>query len=283
MKKSILFFGNCQVDVICKTLNLNSNDYEQITIKGYEDNVTHEYMSELLKTMDIVITQPIKDDYLNKPYLSTSYIINNCKPDCKIIIIPSYHFKFYYFDVSPHEKLGQRVSAYHYDSMIECYKQGQSVDYYIDNYVDNPLLKNKEELEKIADDCIKELENRYNDSQKYKINTNVITLPISQFIRDNYKRTLLFHTTNHPTNILFHHVCHEILNVLHMENTIDYWSDHLSSIIRNIMYKCVEQVVEFNRPAPLIDYHNRAYHHDAKSITEFFYNGYDQLDKSYFN
>jgi hypothetical protein len=278
----ILFYGNCQIEAICKTLNFNSNKYESCIIKCYEDNITQQSFTDRLKTTDIVITQPISDNYLGKEYLSTNYIVRNCNPNCKVIILPSYHFNFYYFDVCSRNKIAG-PSDYHYTNMIECYKQGKSVDDYLEHYVNNPHLKSKEELEKIAEDSLKELDDRYNDSQKYKLlNANVVTLPICKFIRENYKRTLLFHTTNHPTNILFHHICHEILNVLQIENTMDYWSDFLSHTIRNIMYKCVEQVINFGPPAPLIHYNN-AYHHDAKGVTQFYYNRYAQLDKGCFD
>ena len=281
----ILFYGNCQVSAICKTLNLNSNNYETHVIMCHESNSNLEqevYFTNLLKIMDIIITQPISDNYSGKEYVSTSYVVGNCKPDCKVIILPSYHFKFYYFDCNYNRKI-LGPSDYHYANMIECYKQGKSVDYYLEHYVNNPDLKSKEELEKIADECITELDNRYNDSQKYKIiNANVITIPISKFIQENYKQTLLFHTINHPSKALFHHVCHEILNTLQIENTMDYWSDFLAHTIRNIMYKCVEQVISFKQAVPLIDYGN-PYHHDAKGITEFFYNGYSKLDQSCFD
>jgi hypothetical protein len=279
----ILFYGNCQIEAICKTLNLNSNKYETCVIKCYDDNVTQKGFTDRLKTTDIIITQPISDNYLGKEFLSTSYVLRNCNPNCKVIILPSYNFKFYYFDSNCNRKI-TGPAGYHYTNMIECYKQGKSVDYYLEHYVNNPYLKSKQELEKIADDSIKELDTRYNDSQKYKIlHENVITISISKFIQKNYKDTFLFHTINHPTKALFHHVCHEILNILQIENTMDYWSDFLAHTIRSIMYKCVEQVISFKQSVPLIDFPNYAYHHDAKGVTEFYYNGYRKLDPSCFD
>jgi hypothetical protein len=242
----ILFYGNCQIEAICKTLNLNSNKYEICVIKCYEDNIIQKDFTDKLNTTDILITQPISDNYLGKEYLSTNYVLRNT-------------------------------------NMIECYKQGKSVDYYLEHFVNNPHFKSKEELEKIADKSITELDARYNDSQKYKIiHANIITIPISKFIQENYKHIFLFHTINHPTKTLFHHICHEILNILQIENTMDYWSDFLSHTIRNIMYKCVEQVVSFKQSVPLIDYGN-PYHHDAKGVSEFYYSEYRKLDPSCFD
>ena len=64
---------------------------------------------------------------------------------------------------------------------------------------------------------------------------------------------------------------------------MDYWSDFLAHTIRSIMYKCVEQVISFKQSVPLIDFPNYAYHHDAKGVTEFYYNGYRKLDPSCFD
>ena len=279
----VLFYGNCQLGAICKTLNLNSNKYHVTYVECHGNevkNFSQEYFTDMIKTMDIVITQPIRDDYLQKDYLSTTYIIRNCTPDCKVIILPSFYFDLYYFDCRYYEKI-RGPSSYHYINMIDCYKQGISEAYYIRHYVNNPDLKSKEQLEKILERNLQELEDRYNDSQKYKIHENVFTIPIRKFIEEKYKDVLLFYTINHPTLVLIQHVCHEILNILHIENTMDYWNDFLSNTDRNIMYKCVEQLVNFKQPAPLLDSHN-AYHHDAKSITEHYYSVYKQLDQNCF-
>jgi hypothetical protein len=275
---NILFYGNCQINTIRQTLNLNPNKYEVCNIQCYND-VDIQYFTDKIKSSDIIITQSIKDNYLDNEFLSTTYIIRTCKPDCKVIILPSYYFKFYYFDISNRNIPDQ--SGYNYDAMIECYKQGRSVEYYLENYVNNPHFKSKEELEQIASDCLKALDDRYNASQKYKINDNVITLPISKFIEENYKHKLLFHTPVHPTNVLIQHVCHTLIDLLNIENTMDYWTDHLSTFVRNIMYKCVEQVVNFNTPAPLIEL-NYEYHHNVKDITEWYYKNYAKIDQSYF-
>ena len=77
------------------SLNLNSKKYETCVIKCYDDNVTQKTFTDRLKTADIIITQPISDNYLGKEFLSTSYVLSNCNLNCKIIILPSYYFQFY--------------------------------------------------------------------------------------------------------------------------------------------------------------------------------------------
>ena len=286
MKTNILFYGNCQIVAIRNTLNLNSNKYNTCLLKCWDGSIKVDFFTNWIQKSDIIIAHATKDNYLNKEYLSTNYILSNCKSGCKIIIVPSCYFNFYFFDIDSLLIKSRKPTDYHYTNMIKCYLKGKSVDYYLTHYVNNPDFKSKKALEKIADDSLQALNNRYNDSQKYKINDQVTTISISKFISDNYKDKLLFHTLNHPTKILIQHICYEIIKITNIETTMDTWSDFLSSTIRNIMYKCVEKVIHFNCPAPLIDltyknfYHK---HHDAKSITQFYYDAYANLDKAIFD
>lgn len=69
-------------------------------IECYSTNIDQAEFTYLINKCDIIITQPIQDNYRNKSYLSTSYIINNKKSECKIILFDSCYFSFYYFDLT---------------------------------------------------------------------------------------------------------------------------------------------------------------------------------------
>ena len=85
----IAFYGNCQLYAILKTLNL-PNNYKIHHIECFNDiNINEHQYKSIIHSCDIIITQPISDNYKNKTYLSTSYIINNTKSTCKIIIFDS--------------------------------------------------------------------------------------------------------------------------------------------------------------------------------------------------
>ena len=119
----ILFYGNCQTHAIRNTLNIKNT--EIFDIPCWTTNITKRRFTSIIKKCDIIITQAISDDYRNKHYLSTSYIIKKASRYSKIIIFDSCYFNFYYFDSThiniDNNKLSKPV-GYHYNKLIECYK-----------------------------------------------------------------------------------------------------------------------------------------------------------------
>ena len=124
-----------------------------------------EEFKTLINTCDIIITQPISDNYRDKTYLSTSYILQHKNSNTKVIIFDSCHFEFYYFDLSykwlSKDSLLSKPIDYHYNEMINCFKNNKDVDYYIDHFVNNIDLKSSKELEELANKRLQELHNRY--------------------------------------------------------------------------------------------------------------------------
>ena len=245
--QNILFYGNCQTCALKKTLNLK--DINIINILCYETEIDKEQFINILQTCEIIITQNICDNYRNKDYLSTSFIINNCKKDCKIIIFDSCYFNFYYFDLT-YKTINNEIvhypNDYHYNKMIECYMNNQSIDYYINNYVNNQALFSSEQLEKIANDSIYELYTRHQANiEKYKPYENIYMISCVHYIKYNYKDKLLFYSMNHPTPSIFHNLAEQIISILSLPNTIDYTSDFLDHP-KCILYKCIQNVVNFN-------------------------------------
>lgn len=244
---NILFYGNCQIGAIKKTINLqNFNNYN---IACHLTNINKYDFTNIIKKCDIVITQSIRNDYRNKNYLSTKYIIDNVKERCKIIIVDSFYFDFYYFDLI-YKKINRKELKepipYHYNKMIETYVDNLPIDHYINNYVNNVNLKTKEELEKIANDSLDELERRYNDNvNKYSVYKNICVMSVKTYIENNYRDKLLFYSMNHPTKYIIQYICEEITKYLKLDNNIDYNIDCLNGI-KCIIYKCVQQNVNFD-------------------------------------
>jgi len=75
---NVLFYGNCQLYSILKTLNL-CNTYNIFHIECWKENIEKQYFTNIINKCDLIITQPINDNYKNVDYLSTSYIIKNKK------------------------------------------------------------------------------------------------------------------------------------------------------------------------------------------------------------
>ena len=98
---NILFYGNCQLFAVLKTLNM-SKDYNIFHVECWKNEINEKYFKDIIIKSDIIITQPINDNYRDVNYLSTTYITQHKKPDCKLIIELFFHdilvcmFWFYY-------------------------------------------------------------------------------------------------------------------------------------------------------------------------------------------
>jgi hypothetical protein len=272
----ILFYGNCQLHAVLLTLNL-PNNFKIHNIECWKDNINEHKFTSIIKNCDIIITQAIHDNYRDKQYLSTSYIIQHKKSSCKIIIIDSCHFDFYYFD-STYKRINNELIndpiVYHYKEMINCYNNNYSVDYYVNNFINNLELKTSEELEQIAENSLTELHKKYIISKNKYSNNNVFFITTCEYIKQNYKDKLLFYSVNHPTKYLIQFICKEIINILQINNTINYNIDYLTGI-KCILYKCISKNVNF-------DVNNQnAYalgNIDNKKITQLYYDAYAKND-----
>uniref|UniRef100_A0A6C0EH21 Polysaccharide biosynthesis enzyme WcbI domain-containing protein n=1 Tax=viral metagenome TaxID=1070528 RepID=A0A6C0EH21_9ZZZZ len=273
---NILFYGNCQTFAVQHTLSLSSDHYNIQHVPCWTTDTDKEKFTEIVKNSDIIITQPINDNYRDLDYLSTSYIINNKKTDCKTIIFDSCYFDFYYFDLTYKNKdnnLLREPIDYHYNNMIECYNNNLPIEYYIENYANNYNLKSSEELEIIANESLNELNKRYQENKNKYNGENINIISTEDFIKNNYKNKLLFYSMNHPTKYVTQYICEEIINILNIPNTINYEIDLLPDP-KCIIYKCIQKNVNFdiNNHPPLTL--NKTNIHD---ISQLYYDTYKKI------
>lgn len=273
---NVLFYGNCQVKDVLNILNLG-NTYNIFHIECYiESKINKQDFTDIIKKCDIIITQPIKDNYKDVDYLSTSYIIKHKKSNCKLILFDSCYFYFYYFDLTYkifNNDILHKPIDYHYNEMIECYNNNKSIEYYINNFVNNLDLKTSKELEIIAQNSLEQLQNRHkNTEEKYKYE-NIFIIGIHEYIKNNYKDKLLFYSMNHPTKYVIQFICEKIINILQIENTLDYTIDTLENA-KCILYKCIQKIVNFD-----INNHNALTIGltDVSKITQLYYDTYKKI------
>jgi len=242
--KNILFYGNCQLEKIKDILCLSCENYNLNFIPCFLTNYTDIEFDWIIKNSDIIITQPISDNYRNKYYLSSNYIVNKCKENAIIIFLNNCHFDFYYFDLFI-EKTYKNYHKYMIDSIDGNFDH----NYYIKKYVKNIDLKTKSELQEIFDKNISNLKTRYRDMFKY-VKKNTYFINIIPFIEKNYKDKLLFYTFNHPTKYLLQFIALEIINILDLQDTLDYELDYdldpFSHDQRCILYSCIQKIVNFD-------------------------------------
>lgn len=252
---NILFYGNCQMTPICNTLNLDKTKYNQSIIECFSTEMLEQEFHEYVVNADVIIMTIIENNYRDKHYLSTTYVVYHAKKDCKLIILNNFYFSFYYFDIKIIHTLGE-TQPYHHLSIFDCYNNSKDIDYYINTYVNNEALKTTHELEILANTSFEELNKRYDIILLHKQlspDKYIYSIPISQYIKNNYKKKLLFYTPNHPSKYLFHYVSEQILSILNFENTINYQVDTLNHT-RCILYKCIQKMVYFDisKESPLL-------------------------------
>jgi hypothetical protein len=275
--KKILLFGNCQTGGIKEIIQSWLHDYNIEIILCWITDITKEIFTYKIQNADIIITQPINDNYREREFLNTNYIIKNANQNTKIFIFPSLHFNFYYFDCGykfHNNKLINTPSDYHYYNLIENYENKKDFINFINNCVKNKDFKSSEYLIDLANKSIDELINRENKLNDYIItNGNCNIIIVSTFINDNYKKKLLFYSINHPTKYLLHYISIEILKILGINyNGINTNIDPLYSNERCILYECIKNVVEFD-----INKHNPK-HNNVENINDICYNYYKSYD-----
>ena len=183
---NILFYGNCQTLALCKTLNLTPTIYKTTAV-FFKDS--HELTSDKLRTYDYIITQ-----HMTRPNCLTSEkMLEGLNPTCKIVFFDSIFFP--------------------YISKTIVDKQNLSPEY----------------LYVIMYDAYKNLVERYNITKNKFPKCAVIT--IADFLLINYNKQQLMtysfcfqdsYLSNHPSKYTFHFLSNEIINLLELENTIDY-------------------------------------------------------------
>jgi len=250
---NILFYGNCQCACLYNILNLQPPFKSKILMVHESYNINKKDFDKLISEANIIITQPISDNYKDKYYLSSKYLIENKNPNSIIIIFPSLHFDFYYIDlqyIKLKEVIIDKPSAYHYKYMREYIDTNKSAENYINNIVNNEFLITKEELLLTANNSIDELKRRENEViEKYKNVNNVHIIIASEFIKNNFYKQLLFYSMNHPTKYMLHFIMNEIIKLCKFDSKIhkdiNYNLDPLNQD-RCIIYKCIQPICKFN-------------------------------------
>jgi len=275
-KFNILFYGNCQLEPIKEFILFNCKNYNVTLIECFSTTLSDIEFDAIIKKSDIIITQPICENYRNMYYLSSNYVVNKCNPNCKIIFINNLYFDFYYINTT-YNKNNINKLYYDFHDIKEGFNKKIKIYYILKNYINNINYKSKKELLSIADNSILKLETKYNDMLQYSKEYTYF-ISISDYIKDNYKDNLLFYSPNHPTKILLQYASKKIIEKINeigfdchfnYDNHVDHF-DYFKCII----YSCIQPCVNFN-----IDDHEPFINSetDVYKIVELYYNHYKSL------
>jgi hypothetical protein len=257
--KKMAIIGNCQTESLTNFLFSNNNFkniYEYIEVKPIylmNENELNYFYTYTLIELDLIIIQPINEDFNGNIKYSTKTILNNTKNDCISILIPSLYFDFYHpylcYLNGEHGKIQDPID-YHDKILIKLYLANKELsnEAIIEKYMNifnNEIFINNSMCNdnlKLALDNIEDRENNFKD---YIVN-NTKCIYSYDFIKNNYQQKLLFYSVNHPSKYLLSYLSDEILKYLKIPfedypNNLDPFN-----ILIIPIYNCLKSVLNFN-------------------------------------
>ena len=190
-------------------------DYLEGYKYGNKNQLIDEHI-ELLNKTDLLIVQSLRK---NRKHLNFSNIIKFVKNDCISIKIPQYTFSGYHY---PYNLLD--------DKNIDINMSYEKLH----NYLTNLFINQKKDI----------LENLENELLHINELDSISDIKCYDFIKNNYRKILLFNNRQYPTYFLFHFIAQEILNYINIDDKISprwdrFGRDHLEPIF-NYVYKYLE-------------------------------------------
>ena len=260
MSRKFIIVGNCQSNTLSDFLLSNhtfNDNFTYIKIKNIHSMDTVELddlYQNILPTLDLIIIQPISDNYKNNNKYGTKSILSAVQKSCIKILFPSLYFDLYhpfmiyiYDSKNPGWKLGTPYD-YHDKNILFHYLDENRCMTHINNYrkvLFDENIMSVDELNEIFDRNIKNLVERENKYKNYVVE-NTIILKSSTFITNNYKKNLLFYSINHPTKFMFYYIANSILISLKIE--LEQYPDEIDPLKALVipLYSCIQKIVDFD-------------------------------------
>ena len=222
--KKYSIIANCQGGSLRQFLNSNKyflENYELIELKAIQ-TVTKEEIDNFYNTihlLDLIIIQPISDNYRNYHKYSTKSILAKIKKECVVIMFPSIYYDIYYPNLI-HDNIKSINIIVHDINIIkkfinsknkqtfvnECINMINDLNFYSKTFIINNIKTTINNLLKKELDAI----NKY-DPQYF--------IKISHFISSHYRKNILSVTLNHHTKYIYRYLSNEILHILDINIT----------------------------------------------------------------
>jgi hypothetical protein len=254
-KKNCLFFGNCQMFCIMETLKSVQLFNQQYNCFLYSTHLqkTEEDVKKLfeeLKHYSVIVIQP----HYSNPEYNINNIVKHTSVHCHIIIIPSSYFNYYYPNLTylrdKNNNIIKSPSDYHDKLLIELrHLNDENIIYNTFlKHINDPYYFSSQYLDDLANKSIYELQTREMKfiNEQYEHPRKYMFVSISTFIKNNYKKQLLFYSVNHPTVYLFRYICEEILKLLHINYSLKSCNIDLLNHTKWLLYESVKKNVYFD-------------------------------------
>jgi hypothetical protein len=231
-----------------------------------------DYITSELKSSELIITQPINDGYRGMP-IGTNQLRETCNSKTKIIVIPNlyfegYHPNFLYIKDQNNQTVSPRLSEYkifksdYHDAFCFSAKiLGLNFADYINIY------------EKIVLDESWINTNLTNSLDALRKRESECDIKISRHIEDNFLKTQLFWTFNHPSNNLLEFLTDKIIELLGLSSISKIeFPELLTSEIFPIM-SSTAKILSLDFKAAPAKLGGNTYHDYSSSC----YQGYEKL------
>jgi len=208
-KKTVLFVGNCQVTPLSRIVELSNSycsEYHSFNLLPDIHNMAQELQNivvdYLLPNTDILVTQNI----INKEYpLNTE----NSKNLCRTITIPTLYFAGYYPDIIYLKQNNQTIRTapiidYHSSFILHSFSEGIS---------ENSCITTLKDGSWIGENYLQNIENIFDSLYDREREWDV---KITDYLYNNFKEKLLFHTVNHPGSDLLTLVATTLSSLLNL-------------------------------------------------------------------
>ena len=167
---------------------------------------------------------------------------------------------------------------HHYHNLLKSYITGKSVDQYIKDFPSNQNLHTNEQLENFANKSIEELKTRQNIIKQLNQIRPINLITIDEFIKNNYKDKILFHTYHHPTTILYLHVVNQIVKIVGLNPAkINTKIDPLNIYGKMYIYDSTRKILNFN----VDDYNKQVlkrFNNSLEDMVKMYYKAYKKKD-----
>lgn len=239
-KKQCVLYGNCQMGVVYDYLRKEYPDLYQYTMIVNYDVLRkpEQFPVDSLKKADLFIFQPI----IGHGNADTAYIKQNLLNEkCHCISFPYIYFSGYFPDYTEDlnnlrtfsEQFPFGIFSYGHKKIIEFIKLG---------YSPNQIIEKSFQHDLFSEDFINE--NLKKTLSILEEKESAADIKIAGFIRKYFKKKRLFHTVNHPTNIILKRLVKEILlrmnlNISDVDKNVFFRKEVLATQTTDIIYPSV--------------------------------------------
>jgi len=198
MKLQCLVYGNCQAMAMASLLSKHpefSEKYDIIDIQPVHlikaDDIPA--LETYISSVSLFIYQHVSDKYRGLPGLSTRSLLSKINPDAQKISIPVAYFTGYHPEITYLKSSATEVVSkpfpYHDLNILKLYAHGKSAAAIVDEL----------ESEQFYDEAFV-LKNFQKTLESLSEREQNLDIKLAPFIKNNFQKSKLFHTFNHPSS-----------------------------------------------------------------------------------